>query len=119
MTKQPKKRTKPPFEPTKEEIGQVVTMTVAGITQQQMADCIRDGIDIKTFRKYFGKVVNVNRAKAHAKLGGSIYQRALAGDGQMSKLYASTQMGWKETSVQEHTGKDGAPLVLWGNQSTK
>lgn len=108
-----KKRTKPPFAPTKEEIGQVITMTVAGITQEQMADCIRDGIDVKTFRKYFGAVVKRNRALAHAKLGGSIYQRALAGDGPMSKLYASTQMGWKETNVTEYTGKDGG-VIMWG-----
>jgi hypothetical protein len=92
------------FVPTDAEIQLATTMTVAGISQEQIAFCIRDGIDPKTLRKHFEKPMRVARAKAHSNMGKNIYQRGLDGDGPLSKFYAATQMGWKEKSEIEHSG---------------
>jgi len=92
------------FVPTEEEIKLVTTMTVAGVTQEQIAFCIRDGIDDKTLRKHFSKEIRVAKAKAHSNMGKGIYERGLNGDNTSAIFYAKTQMGWKETNVTEHSG---------------
>jgi len=93
--------TKPSFVPTAEEIHLATTMAVAGISQEQIALCIRGGIDPKTLRKHFDKPMRIARAKAHSNMGKNIYQRAMDGDAGLSRFYAQTQMGWKVTEVTE------------------
>jgi hypothetical protein len=41
----------------------------------------------------------------------------VGGDTTAAIFWAKTQMGWKETSAHEFTGKDGGPIVLWGSNS--
>ncbi len=99
---------------TAEERSEVTTMTIGGLTQIQIAEVFRDGIDVKTLRKHFRKELDIAKAKAIANLGASCYKRAMAGDNASTFFYLKTQGGWKETSAVEHSGKDGG-VIMWGN----
>jgi hypothetical protein len=85
------------FEPTDAERQEVTTMTIGGLTQMQIAECMRDGIDVKTLRKHFREELDIAKAKAIANLGASCYKRAMAGDNASTFFYLKTQGGWKET----------------------
>ena len=92
------------FEPTDAERQEVTTMTIGGLTQIQIAECLRDGIDVKTLRKHFREELDIAKAKAIANLGASCYKRAMAGDNASTFFYLKTQGGWKEKSEIEHSG---------------
>ena len=81
-------------------------MCAVGIPHEGIALCIGDsGIDDKTLRKHFPRELATSKIKANVRISGVIYNAALAGNMTAASLWAKTQMGWKETSVQEHTGK--------------
>ena len=97
----PKKVTKPTFKPTDEERKLVEQMSAVGIPQSNIAMIIRDGIDDKTLRKHFRKELDT---KANAKIGGTLFNKAVNGDTSAAIFWAKTRMGWKETNVTEHAG---------------
>ena len=73
-------------------------------------------IDDKTLRRHFRSELESGYVKANAKVAQSLYQQATGG-GDWTKAvpscaiwWSKTRMGWKETSVNEHTGKDGGPI---------
>ena len=103
---------KPAFKPTDDDRKTVSLMCAVGIPHEGIAACIRDGIDDKTLRKYFGPELKTAKLKANAKIGGSIFNAAVSGNMQAAALWAKTQMGWKETSKLEHAGDDGGPLQV-------
>lgn len=105
--KTPKKRKvgRPAFEATDEEREQVTRMAIAGITHEQMALCIRNGIDADTLKKHFKEELATSKTKAIANLAGNLYQRAMEGGTAESIFYLKTQGGWKETQVNEHAGE--------------
>tara|TARA_R110000765_G_scaffold79997_5_gene157150 strand:- start:9776 stop:10123 length:348 start_codon:yes stop_codon:yes gene_type:complete len=111
-----KKITKPSFKPTAAEREYVEQMSSIGLPQSNMARVIRGGIDEKTLRKYFREELDTAATKASVSIGGALFQKAMAGDTTAMIWWSKTRMGWKETSVQEHAGKDGGPIVLWGKQ---
>ena len=95
---------KPTFKPTDDERRTVELMCAVGIPHEGIALCIRDGIDDKTLRKHFRRELDTAKIRANTKIGGSIFQAAIAGNMIAASLWAKTQMGWKETQVNEHTG---------------
>jgi len=95
----------------------VEQMSAVGIPQDSIARVLRDGIDEKTLRKHFRQELDTAATKANAKVAGTLYNKALSGDTTAAIWWSKTRMGWKETSVQEHQGKDGTPLVLWGGNA--
>lgn len=102
------------FVPTDDERKAVSQMAAVGITHEQIAMVVREGgIDADTLKKHFKEELRTSRIKANAKIGGTLFNRAVNGDTTAAIFWAKTQMGWKETSVNEHTGKGGAPL-MWG-----
>ncbi len=105
-----KKVTKPTFKPTDEERKLVEQMCAVGIPQESICLVIRDGIDSKTLRKHFRTELDTAKIKANATIGGKLFNKAIAGDTACLIFWAKTQMGWRELSVHEVTGKDGAPL---------
>jgi hypothetical protein len=105
------------FEPTDDERNLVEQMTAVGIPQESIALVIRDGIDDKTLRKHFRRELDTAKIKANAKIGGTLFNKAMGGDTTAAIFWAKTQMGWKETSAHEFTGKDGGPIILWGSNS--
>ena len=95
----------PTFEPTDDERKLVEQMTAVGIPQESIALVIRDGIDDKTLRKHFRRELDTAKIRANAKIGGTLFNKAMAGDTTAAIFWAKTQMGWKETSVHEHAGR--------------
>lgn len=97
---------RPGYEPTEDDRKTVSLMCAVGIPHEGIALCIGDsGIDDKTLRKHFPRELATSKIKANVRMSGVIYNAALAGNMTAASLWAKTQMGWKETSVQEHTGK--------------
>ena len=102
---------RPQFAPTKEQRLLVQVMTAAGFPQEQIAEQI--GIDRVTLRKHFRPEIKTGKASANAMVARSLFKKA-TGDGPQSVAAAifwlKTQAGWKETTVNEHTGPNGEPL---------
>ena len=102
--KTPKRVTKPTFKPTDDERRLVEQMCAVGIPQESICLVVRDGIDDKTLRKHFRRELDTAKIKANAKIGGTLFNKAVNGDTTAAIFWAKTQMGWKETNVSEHTG---------------
>jgi len=100
-----------PFLPTDAERKQVEAMSGYGVPFEQIAALVRDGIDIDTLRKYFNLELINGKAKANAKVGQGIFQKAMAGDTTAQIWWSKTQMRWSETQKHELTGANGVPLL--------
>ena len=97
---------RPGYKPTEDDRRTVSLMCAVGIPHEGIALCIGDsGIDDKTLRKHFPRELATSKIKAHTKVGGVVFQEAMKGQGWACNLYSKTQMGWKDTSVTEHTGE--------------
>jgi hypothetical protein len=94
------------FKPTDEEYKLVESMTAVGIPQADVALVLRDGIDVKTLRKHFRRELDTAKIKANAKIGGTLFSKAIGGDTTSAIFWAKTQMGWKETNVLETVRKE-------------
>lgn len=105
------------FVPTDDERRLVEQMSAVGIPHESIAAVLRDGIDDKTLRKHFRRELDTAKIKANAKIGGTLYNKAVGGDTTAAIFWAKTQMGWKETTTHEHAGSDGGPIILWGKKS--
>jgi hypothetical protein len=95
---------RPAYKPTDDDRKTVSLMCAVGIPHEGIAACIGDGIDDKTMRRHFAEELKTAKIKANAKIGGSIFNAALAGNMTAATLWAKTQMGWKEKSEIEHSG---------------
>jgi len=102
----------PTFKPTDDERTLVEQMTAVGIPQESIALVIRDGIDDKTLRKHFRRELDTAKVKANAKVGGMLFNKIMNGDTAAAIFWAKTQMGWKETTVQENTGNVSITVTL-------
>jgi len=103
---------KPPFKPTADERKTVELMCAVGIPHEGIALCIRDGIDDKTLRKHFRKELDTSAIRANTKVGGAMFNKAIAGDVRAQKTWMAARAGWKETSVSELVGKDGGDIEV-------
>jgi hypothetical protein len=119
------KRGMPAFVPTDTERRQAEALSGYGIPQDQIAALIRNGISIDTLRKYFAAELVTGKAKANAKVGKTLFQKAADGDTSAMIWWSKTQMRWIETSRLEHTSPDGtmspAPVAVinWDEISDK
>lgn len=91
-------------------------MAMAGNTNDQMASIL--GMSPATFDKKIKydstlkECLERGRAKALFAVGSTAYSRAVSGKSDtMTIFFLKTKGGWKETQVNEHTGKDGEPLM--------
>jgi len=96
----------------------VEQMSAVGITQAQIAMVVRDGIDLKTLRKHFRVELDTAAIKANAKVSGALYNKCMAGDTSSLIWWEKTRQGRKEVTVNEHSGADGGPIVLWGGKKS-
>jgi len=103
------------FKPTKEERKQVEAMAGYGVPHEQIAVLIgEDGIDADTLKKHFRKELAQGKAKANARVGQTLFQKATAGDTTAAIWWSKTQMGWKDTQTHEISGVDGGAIkVQW------
>jgi hypothetical protein len=103
--------------PTPEQRTLVENAAAFGVKQELLAANL--GISDKTLRKYFRAELDGGMFKAHMVVGKGVFAMARQSADEkvradMSKFYARTQMGWKETSVNEQVGKDGGPIETKG-----
>jgi hypothetical protein len=99
---------RPSFKPTDQQRRDVLQYAAVGIGQDEM--CVALGISLPTLHKYFRTELDTGAIKANAVIGGSIFNAGRNGNMQAAIFWAKTRMGWKETNVQEVTGKDGGPI---------
>ncbi len=108
------------FEPTPEQRQNVEAMTGFGIPQDNICLLIKNRntgkpIDRKTLASHFADEIATGVAKANAKVAGSLFKDATECTNDRARVAASSfwlkmRAGWKDTSVIEHTGKDGGPI---------
>ena len=103
---------RPDHQPTKATRDTVSLHVLAGTRQDVIADVL--GIDPKTLRKHYRKELDQAMAKANAKIGGALYNKALGGDTSALIFWAKTRMGFRETQHIDHTtaGKPLAPTRI-------
>jgi hypothetical protein len=97
---------RPAFVPTDEERELVQKYAGLGLSQDQISALIRDGIHRTTLMEHFQRELELGKAKAHAKVGGKLFQKAMEGDTASLIWWTKTQMRWAETQKHEivHTG---------------
>ena len=91
---------RPRFEPTDEERKQVEAMAGYGVAEAHIASLIRGGIGVSTLRERFKANLEQGRAKAHAGIGKTLFQKAMAGDVASLIWWTKTQMRWTEAPRQ-------------------
>ena len=103
------------FKPTPEERKQVEAMAGYGVPHEQIAVLIgEDGIDADTLKKHFKNELVQGKAKANAKVGQTLFQKATSGDTTAAIWWSKTQMGWKDTQAHEISGVDGGAIqITW------
>ena len=81
-------------------------MAACGVPEVDIARVV--DIDPKTLRKHYRDELDTGQIKATAKVAESLFRKA-TGEGREAVVAAifwlKTRAGWKETSVQEHTGE--------------
>ena len=99
-----------PCEPTAKERQQVEAMAGVGLPHDQIAALLRDGVCVDVVRDNFAHELKAGKAKASAKIGQTLFNRAIGGETAALIWWTKSQMGWKEKRAHELTGADGAPL---------
>lgn len=109
------KRGRPEIEITSEQIKQIETMAGIGLTIPQIAAVL--GISETTLeRKHridplIKEAILKGRALASSQVMKSAFQQAVSGKSAvMTIFWLKCREHWKETTVHELTGKDGAPI---------
>lgn len=92
---------RPAFVPTDEERAQVEKYAGLGLSYDQISALVRDGIHRLTLMEHFQRELELGKAKAHAKVGGKLFQKAMEGDTASLIWWTKTQMRWAETQKHE------------------
>jgi hypothetical protein len=104
---------RPPHVPTDANRKMAMTLSGFGIPQEQIATELC--MSVETMQKYYQAELDRGKLQANAKVAQSLYEKA-TGDGASAVTaaiwWSKTQMGWKETVVNELTGKDGKPIAI-------
>jgi len=101
-----------PWEPTDEQVAKIRLYAGLGSTQEQIATLIGKSVDTLTKNDRTREALFAGKAETIARVAGALVKKALNGDTSSAIFYLKTQAGWKETHVQEHTGKDGGPIEI-------
>jgi hypothetical protein len=102
------------YKPTDENRKLVEQMSAVGIPQDGIAAVLE--IDRKTLAKHFHTELDTAATKANAKIGGTLFNKAMNGDTTAMIWWTKARMRWSETSVQEIHRKDISDKPLTGEQ---
>ena len=94
--------------PTEDLRALVNQMSAVGIPQISIALVIE--MDVKTLRLHYRKELDTAAIKANAKIGGTLYNKAMAGDTTAAIWWSKTRMGWSDKV--EISGPDGGAIPL-------
>ena len=93
----------PEYEPTEETRKLVEQMSAVGIPQEGIARVV--GIDPKTLRKHYRDELDTAAIKANAKIGGTLYNKAIGGDTTAAIWWTKARMRWAEKQEIELGGE--------------
>lgn len=105
---------RPKWIPTAQNIQDVEEMAARGMTEYQIASAL--GISQETLiqRKKefteFSESIKRGKIKGLQQITGALFKSALEGNTTAQIFYLKTQCQWKETTVNELTGKDGKAI---------
>ena len=123
-------RGQPKFEPTQDQRNQVKLMKAPGIPEDRICKTIanprtRKPVAPMTLARAFAAELESGATEVHTLVGNFIIcailgKKPMLGDPIKSEqvrmtaaiFYAKTQMGWKETVVNEQANKDGKPFLV-------
>ena len=90
---------------------QVEALAGYGVPETDIAGMI--GIDPKTLRKHYRHELDHGHTKANAKVAENLYRKATGESREAvtaAIFWLKARARWKEVSVNEHSGIDGAPI---------
>jgi transcriptional regulator with XRE-family HTH domain len=96
------------------DLKQVESLAANGLTDEQIASAL--GISRTTLanrkreNEQFVQAIKRGKAKGIALVTNKLMESIKGGNMTGMIFFLKTQAGWKETNVQEHTGKDGTAL---------
>jgi hypothetical protein len=93
----------------------VAAYMIAGLSQEQAARSL--GISVDTLDKHYRHELDNSHADAVAGVGGTLLQRAMAGDTSSMIFYLKTRGRWSETQRLEHSGPDGGKIEVEQSQT--
>jgi len=124
------RRGRPAFQPTEEQRRIVEAMVAFGIPEAEICGLIRKAnrkpVDEKTLRKHFKEEIATGAAKVKLTVG-QFMVASILGHGaepgivplkderaraSLAQLFARSRMGWRETVVNQHEGKDRGAIVV-------
>lgn len=97
-----------PHEPT-DATRQLVSLHSAIGTPQEDIATVLD-IDAKTLRKHYREELDKGALRANARVGKTLFDKAVSGDTTAAIWWTKTRMGWKDVSRVEGTGPNGEHL---------
>jgi hypothetical protein len=103
--------------PREELRNQIKLMAAIGIPHTQMAGVLK--MSAETLHRCYKDDLEYGASSANTVVGGKIFEAAKRGEQWACTLWAVRRMGWKETSTQELTGKDGGPIEVADNGAGK
>jgi hypothetical protein len=98
----------PPHVRTAQNAIRIEAMVAAGAEQWFIAEEL--GLSEDTLQRHYRPELDHGKKRVDWKVGGSIAQKALAGDPDFQKFYAARRAGWKTTTAVEASGPDGGPI---------
>lgn len=102
-----RKRGRPPL-----ELDEKVIAGLARIDCTMIEIAAVVGCSVDTLERNYADVIEKNRKDGHASIRRQQYKLAMAGNPTMLIWLGKVQLGQRETVVNEHTGKDGGPIVF-------
>jgi len=88
---------RPPMQFSDEQRKLVESMSGYGVPQADIAALVGEsGISVDTLRAHFRKELDQGRAKANAKVGQTLFQKATGGDTASLIWWSKAQMRWRE-----------------------
>lgn len=105
------------------DLNKVESLAANGLTDEQIASAL--GISRTTLanrkreNEQFVQAIKRGKAKGIALVTNKLMESIKGGNMTGMIFFLKTQAGWKETNVQEHTGKDGTPLLKTAKDLTE
>jgi hypothetical protein len=96
-----------PFVATEAERKQVEALAGVGLPHDQIAALLRDGVCVDVVRDNFAHELKAGKAKASAKIGQTLFNRAIGGETAALIWWTKSQMGWKEKRELDISNPDG------------
>lgn len=97
-----------PWAPTDEERRLVEHYVSIGYTQEQIARLVGKSED--SLARHCRDELDLGALRVNAKVGGKLFQKAMAGDTAAIIWWEKTRMGFTEKRHLEHSGPNGGPI---------